>query len=82
MVPILPVNLLDMLESPMPYFVGVEPHPKLQDLELEDTIRVELDTGDIIVPETLCLQTNMPVMPNKEYRKLKQRLMKASEVIE
>jgi len=45
-----------MLESPMPYFVGVEPHPRLEYLEIhEDVIRVDLDNGEIHVPEQLYL---------------------------
>ena len=41
-----------MLESPFPFFVGVEPHPKLEYLSIhEDVIRVDLDVGEIIVPE-------------------------------
>ena len=82
MIPILPMNMLAMLEAPFPYFVGVELNPNLEMLDIEnEVIRVELDTGTITTPDGMLLQTHVPSLPFKEHKMLKQRLLKASEHI-
>ena len=83
LIPILPINLLEMLESPMPYFVGVEPNNQLKELDIhDDVIKVDLDIGHIEVPETLLLNTSIVQLPRKEQQKLKARIEKACEIIE
>ena len=36
MIPILPANMIDVLEAPFPYLIGTLPNPGLEDLELEN----------------------------------------------
>lgn len=43
--------MIETLDAPFPYFIGIEPTPLLEELDIEgDVIRVELDTGIIMVP--------------------------------
>ena len=79
MIPILPMNMIDMLDAPFPYLVGVEPNPDLECLDIEDVVKVELDCAKIYLPDEMMMQSSMPKMPGKEYRTLKQRLIKATE---
>ena len=39
MIPILPANMIDVLEAPFPYLIGTLPNPGLEDLELENRIQ-------------------------------------------
>lgn len=51
LIPILPLSMIETLDAPFPYFIGIEPTPLLDELDIEgDVIRVELDTGIIMVP--------------------------------
>ena len=80
LIPILPMNNIEMLDAPFPYFVGIEPNPYLDELDIEnEVVRVDLDQGIVFTPEEMLLQSSLPSLPSKEYRVLKQRLMKASE---
>jgi hypothetical protein len=52
MIPILPANMIDVLEAPFPYLIGTLPNPGLEYLELEnDVLKVFLDTCNVVVPQ-------------------------------
>lgn len=52
MIPILPANMIDVLEAPFPYLIGTLPNPGLEYLELEnDVLKVFLDDCNIVVPQ-------------------------------
>jgi hypothetical protein len=72
MIPILPMNMIEILEAPFPYFVGVQPNPSLETLEIEnEVIRVDLDQGQIYIPDEQLQQSLMPSLPFKESKMLK-----------
>lgn len=74
--------MTDVLEAPFPYLIGIEPTPKLEQLDIEsEVLVVDLDKSSVTCPEDDLQQSNMPQMPFKESRHLKQRLNKASEHI-
>ncbi|XP_070199867.1 myotubularin-related protein 13-like isoform X2 [Littorina saxatilis] len=50
-IPILPVSLLEVLNTPTPFVAGVHGSLKDQVLDLLDVILVDLDGGDIRIPE-------------------------------
>jgi len=50
------------------------------DLENE-VVRVELDYGQVLTPNDVLMQSQMPKMPFREHKILKQRLLKATESI-
>jgi hypothetical protein len=76
------MGMIDYLDAPFPYLIGLEPNPKLEWLELEgDVVRVELDTGTVILPDenkNNC-ESNLPELPRKEGKRLKERLYLATK---
>ncbi|KAK7481835.1 hypothetical protein BaRGS_00026861, partial [Batillaria attramentaria] len=50
-IPILPVSLLEVLTTPTPFIAGVHASLKDQVMDLLDVILVDLDGGDIRIPE-------------------------------
>jgi hypothetical protein len=58
MIPILPANMIDVLEAPFPYLIGTLPNPGLEYLELEnDVLKVFLDNCNIVVPQDEYIQS-------------------------
>lgn len=54
MIPILPVQMTDILEAPFPYLIGIEPTNKLDYMDIEsEVLIVKLDTGEVTAPEDL-----------------------------
>lgn len=50
-IPILPLNMIDILDAPFPYLIGVEPNCNLEMVDIQnEVIRVELDYGQVITP--------------------------------
>lgn len=82
LIPILPLNRIDILDAPVPYLIGIEPNQALENYDLEnEVVIVELDIGRVLTPNDSLMQSQMPKMPFKEHKMLKQRLMKATESI-
>ena len=80
LIPILPLTMIETLDAPFPYFIGIEPTPLLDELDIEgDVIRVELDTGIIMVPNDQLTGSHIPQMPFRECKALKTRLHNASK---
>jgi len=42
--------MIEMLEAPFPFFIGTEPTPTLEELDIDDVIRVDLDQGMVYTP--------------------------------
>ena len=75
LIPILPVNMTDVLDAPVPFLIGVDPALLTGEIPAE-VYRVDLDNGSI------SLRDAKPMMPSKEFKVLKQRLLKATEHIQ
>jgi len=43
LIPILPLSIVDMLDAPVPYIVGVQPSAALDQIDFDDVVRVFLD---------------------------------------
>jgi len=79
LIPILPKIMTDVLEAPVPFLIGIDPMIQNDDPNFEipnEVSRVDLDNGFI------SLRDVKPKFPSKEYKTLKQRLLKATEGIE
>ena len=51
LIPILPLGMIETLDAPFPFLIGIEPTPLLDELDIEgDVIRVFLDDGVVMVP--------------------------------
>jgi hypothetical protein len=51
LIPILPLKMIDILDAPFPYFIGIEPNVGLEMFDLEkEVIVIELDHGQVITP--------------------------------
>lgn len=74
--------MIETLDAPFPYLIGVEPTPILEELDIDDVIRVDLDKGLVFTPQDLMMSSQMPKLPFALAKTLKQRLLKASEHIE
>lgn len=76
LIPILPKAMMDVLDAPFPFLIGIEPFIIREDFfEISNEVyRVDLDNGSI------SLRDSKPKV-SKEYKILKQRLMKATEGI-
>ena len=80
LIPILPLGMIETLDAPFPFLIGIEPTPLLDELDIEgDVIRVFLDDGVVMVPNDQLTGTHQPEMPFRERKALKTRLHKASE---
>lgn len=62
-IPLLPASLVEFLSSPIPYLIGVHSSLKTDYSELMDVIVAELDTGYVVVPDSLVV----PVLPQPFY---------------
>ena len=72
--------MIETLDAPFPFLIGIEPTPLLEDMDIEgDVIRVELDTGIIMVPSEHFNGSHIPELPFRERKALKTRLHKASQ---
>ena len=73
--------MIETLDAPFPFLIGIEPTPLLDELDIEgDVIRVELDTGVVMLPaDELGGSQHVPEMPFRERKALQTRLHKASE---
>ena len=72
-IPILPLSMMGVIESPFPYFIGIDPNilKECDQGQFEipnDVYRVDLDSGYI------SLRDSNPKVPSKEYKQLKQRI--------
>ena len=80
LIPILPKNMTDVLDAPVPFLIGIDPQILKDDgspFEIPNEVyRVDLDNGFI------SLRDSKPKLPSKDYKLLKQRLLKATEGIE
>uniref|UniRef100_A0A914R5E3 CDENN domain-containing protein n=1 Tax=Parascaris equorum TaxID=6256 RepID=A0A914R5E3_PAREQ len=58
-VPVLPEQLIEYLESPTPYIMGLLHSVRNLNVELDTTIVVDLDIGAVYIPPTVTL----PLIP-------------------
>ncbi|XP_014253591.1 myotubularin-related protein 13 isoform X2 [Cimex lectularius] len=58
-IPLLPASLVEFLTSPIPFLIGVHSSLKTDYTELMDVIVAELDTGFVVVPDTVVV----PLLP-------------------
>ena len=77
LIPILPKTMIDVLDAPVPFLIGIETFILKEDLVdiPQEVYRVDLDNGSI------SLRDPKPKIPSKEFKILKQRLLKATESI-
>lgn len=70
LIPILPKNMTDVLDAPVPFLIGIEPFIIREDcFEIPNEVyRVDLDNGSI------SLRDSKPKLPSKEFKILRQRL--------
>jgi hypothetical protein len=67
--------MIETLDAPFPYLIGIESTPLIDELDIEgDVIRVELDTGIVMVPNDQLMGSHMPEIPFRERKALKTRL--------
>jgi hypothetical protein len=57
LIPILPLGMIETLDAPFPYFIGTEPTPILEELDIDDLIRVDLDNNYIHVPDNHLMES-------------------------
>ena len=79
LIPILPKEMTDVLDAPVPFLIGIDPLILKDDQSFEipnEVYRVDLDMGFI------SLRDAKPKLPSKDYKTLKTRLQKATEGIE
>ena len=51
LIPILPIGMIDALDAPFPFFIGIEPTHLLEEMDIEnDVVMVDLDNGKVNVP--------------------------------
>lgn len=83
LIPILPIKMIDILDAPFPYVIGVkQTGTELDNYDIDsEVIKVDLDCSHVFIPSDDLMQSNMPNMPFKEHKTLKHRLIKASESI-
>ena len=64
--------MVETLDAPFPFLIGIEPTPLLDELDIEgDVIRVELDTGVVMLPgDELGASQHVPEMPFRERKAL------------
>ena len=74
--------MIETLDAPFPYLIGLEPTPMLEELDISDVVRVDLDNNLMFVPDNEMACSQMPKLPFALAKTLKTRLMKASEQIE
>lgn len=58
-IPLLPASLVEFLSSPIPYLIGVHSSLKTDYSELVDVIVAKLDTGFVVVPDSVAV----PLLP-------------------
>jgi hypothetical protein len=77
LVPILPKSMIDVLDAPVPFLIGIETFIlKEEYIDIPGEVyRVDLDKGSI------SLRDSKPKLPTKEFKILRQRLLKATEKI-
>jgi hypothetical protein len=74
--------MIETLDAPFPYLIGMEPTLMLEELDISDVVRVDLDNNLMYVPDNEMMGSQMPKLPFALAKTLKTRLMKASEHIE
>ena len=66
------MNMIDILDAPFPYFVGLEPNPNMDNYDLEqEVVRVDIDEGILALPTDMMMQSALPKLPFKEHKTLK-----------
>ena len=55
--------MIETLDAPFPYLIGVEPTPLLDELDIDDVIIVDLDKGLVTTPEDILTSSQMPKLP-------------------
>lgn len=62
LIPILPKNMTDVLDAPVPFLIGIDPHILIDDtFDIPNEVyRVDLDNGSISLRDTA------PKVPSKE----------------
>lgn len=67
LIPILPKNMTDVLDAPVPFLIGIDPMILKDDcFEIPNEVyRVDLDNGSI------SLRDSKPKLPSKEFKILK-----------
>ena len=78
LIPILPEEMIDVLDAPLPFLIGVEASVLNEDSCYDDVTVVYLDSNQVVSNEKI-LETVK--MPQKELRTLKEKLMRATTCI-
>jgi len=81
LIPILPIEMIDVLDAPLPFLIGIESgilSEAYPDLSFEEVTQVNLDANAIYTSE---LVTETSRMPQKELRTLREKLMRATASI-
>lgn len=72
LIPVLPTRLIQFLEAPTPYIIGIERRPERPDLPIEDYVFVDLDNN------TIEASYPAPPLPRHQRRKLQSLLSAAA----
>jgi len=81
LIPILPAEMIDVLDAPLPFLIGIESgilSESYPDLSYEEVTQVNLDANAVYTSEKI-LETVK--MPQKELRTLREKLMRATACI-
>jgi len=71
--------MIDIIDAPFPYIIGLDPQAPIEDYDIQQEVTlVHLDFGQVTTPTDTLMQSNMPRLPFREHKILKQRLMKAT----
>ena len=85
LIPILPAQTIDVIDSPFPFLIGVQKHILnealfSQSIEISNAVTVmDLDTRELTTSE---FTTQKSKMPSKEHRILKEKLMRATTSVD
>jgi len=63
LIPILPVEMIDVLDAPLPFIIGIESsilYDNYPDLSYEEVTRVELDASAVYTHEKLLETVKLP----------------------
>jgi hypothetical protein len=78
LIPIIPAEMIDYLDSPYIYLIGIESHLLKEcypEMSCEDVTHVDLDSNTIYTEERELPKTKMPA---REWRTLREKLLRAT----
>ena len=69
-IPVLPSSLLQVLDSPTPFVIGVSSAHEAEIVDLLDVVKVDLDGGCITIPENMTVPSLPPLLHHRVAKEL------------